>query len=62
MDGVFNSPYRRVFLLTTNNLYVNENLIGRPSRIRYKKTFGNLQPEVVQEYLDDNLKNKKYTK
>lgn len=43
-------------LLTTNNLYVNENLIGRPSRIRYKKTFGNLQPEVVQEYLDDNLK------
>lgn len=30
--------------------------------IRYKKTFGNLQPEVVQEYLDDNLKNKKYTK
>lgn len=61
MDGVFNSPYRRVFLLTTNNLYVNENLIGRPSRIRYKKTFGNLQPEVVQEYLDDNLKNKEYT-
>ena len=61
MDGVFNSPYRRIFLLTTNNLYVNENLIGRPSRIRYKKTFGNLQPEVVQEYLDDNLKDKKYT-
>lgn len=61
MDGVFNSPYRRIFLLTTNNLYVNENLIGRPSRIRYKKTFGNLQPEVVQEYLDDNLKNKEYT-
>lgn len=61
MDGVFNSPYRRIFLLTTNNFYVNENLIGRPSRIRYKKTFGNLQPEVVQEYLDDNLKNKKYT-
>lgn len=22
MDGVFNSPYRRVFLLTINNLYV----------------------------------------
>ncbi len=61
MDGVFNSPYRRVFLLTTNNLYVNDNLIGRPSRIRYKKTFSNLQPEVVQEYLNDNLKDKKYT-
>lgn len=55
MDGVFNGPYRRVFLLTTNKLYINENFIGRPSRIRYKKTFGNLDPEVVLEYLNDNL-------
>ena len=62
MDGVFNSPYRRISLLTTNSLYINENMIGRPSRIRYRKTFGNLQPEVIQEYLDDNLKDKKYTK
>ncbi len=62
MDGVYNSPYRRVSLLTTNNLDVNINLIGRPSRIRYKKTFGNLQSEVVQEYLNDNLVNKEYTK
>lgn len=60
MDGVYNSPYRRIFLLTTNKLYINENLLGRPSRIRYKKTFGNLQPEVIQEYLADNLKNKDY--
>lgn len=60
MDGVFNSPYRRVFILTTNKLYVNENLLGRPSRIRYRKSFGNLSPEVIQEYLDDNLKNKEY--
>lgn len=30
MDGVFNSPHRRVFILTTNKLYVNENLY-RPS-------------------------------
>lgn len=61
MDGVFNSPYRRVFLLTTNRLYVNENLLGRPSRIRYRKSFGNLSPEVVKEYLDDNLINKEFT-
>lgn len=60
MDGVFNSPYRRVFILTTNKLYVNENLLGRPSRIRYRKSFGNLSPEVIQEYLDDNLKNKEF--
>lgn len=60
MDGVFNSPYRRVFLLTTNRLYVNENLLGRPSRIRYRKSFGNLSPEVVKEYLDDNLLHKEF--
>lgn len=60
MDGVFNSPHRRVFILTTNKLYVNENLLGRPSRIRYRKSFGNLSPEVIQEYLEDNLKNKEY--
>lgn len=60
MDGVFNSPHRRVFILTTNKLYVNENLLGRPSRIRYRKSFGNLSPEVIQEYLEDNLKNKEF--
>lgn len=58
MDGVFNSPHRRVFILTTNKLYINENFIGRPSRIRYKKSFGNLPSEVVMEYLDDCLVNK----
>ena len=60
MDGVYNSPYRRVFLLTTNKLRINENLIGRPSRIRYHKSFGNLQAEIIKEYLDDNLLYKEY--
>ena len=58
MDGVYNSPYRRVFLLTTNKLYINENFIGRPSRIRYKKSFGNLSTDVIMEYLDDCLEDK----
>lgn len=58
MDGVFNSPHRRVFILTTNKLYINENFIGRPSRIRYKKSFSNLSSEVVMEYLDDCLVDK----
>lgn len=62
MDGVFNSPFRRVFLLTTNNPWVNENMIGRPSRIRYRKSFGNLQTEVIEEYLEDNLVKKEYKK
>lgn len=62
MDGVFNSSYRRIFLLTTNKLCINENFIGRPSRIRYKKSFGNLSTEVVKEYLNDNLINKERIK
>lgn len=56
MDGVYNIGYRKIFLLTTNQMTVNENLVGRPSRIRYVKKFGNLDLKTVREYLDDNLK------
>ena len=56
MDGVYNIGYRKIFLLTTNQMTVNENLVGRPSRIRYVKKFGNLDLKTVKEYLDDNLK------
>lgn len=55
MDGVYNSKYRKIFLLTTNELKVNENLLGRPSRIRYIKEFGNLSKEAAEEYIDENL-------
>lgn len=57
MDGVYTSSYRRIFLLTTNETHINENLLSRPSRLRYVKEFGNLEKEVVEEYLKDNLKN-----
>ena len=56
MDGVYNSNHRKIFLLTTNNMHINENLVGRPSRIRYVKHFGNLSMDTVNEYLDDALK------
>lgn len=56
MDGVYNIGYRKVFLLTTNEINISDNLIGRPSRIRYLKEFGNLDIEIVNEYLDDFLK------
>lgn len=55
MDGVYTSQYRRVFILTTNKTDINENLLSRPSRIRYIKEFGNLELDVVKEYLKDNL-------
>lgn len=61
MDGVYSSNYRRVFLLTTNSLSVNENLLSRPSRVRYVREFGNLEEKVVREYLKDNLHDQEAT-
>lgn len=55
MDGVMSGAYRRLFLLTTNDLHINENMLQRPSRIYYLKPFDNIAPEVVQEVLDDML-------
>lgn len=60
MDGVYNSESRKVFLLTTNTLSIDRNLIGRPSRILYLKKFGNLEIEAASEFLDDTLNNKEY--
>jgi hypothetical protein len=62
MDGAFNSINRRVFIMTTNNLYVDDNMIQRPGRIRYLKKFGNLSPEVVEEIIDDVLVHKQFRK
>ncbi len=60
MDGAMNSEYRRIFILTTNKLYINTNLLQRPGRIRYLKTFKDLSPEIIMEIVDDCLKYKKY--
>jgi hypothetical protein len=56
MDGVLeNGKFRKVFLLTSNSVRVNENLIQRPSRIRYKKEYGNLPLTAIIEIIDDLL-------
>lgn len=55
MDGVHNSQHRKIFLLTTNELEINNNLLGRPSRIRYVRSFGNLPEETTLELLNDIL-------
>lgn len=55
IDGVYNRS-RKLYILTTNTLNINENLLGRPGRIRYIKQFGNLTEKAINEYLDDNLK------
>lgn len=54
IDGVYNAK-RRLYILTTNRLTLNENLLGRPGRIRYRFEFSNLLPQAIEAYLDDNL-------
>lgn len=55
MDGVLSNGHRRVFILTTNNERINENLIQRPGRLRYRKTYRDLPKEIVEEIVDDIL-------
>lgn len=55
MDGVLDNGHRRTFLLTTNNTYVNENMIQRPGRIRYLKKYSDLTLDVIMEIVDDKL-------
>ena len=57
IDGVYNRT-RKLYILTTNKLHINENLLGRPGRIRYIQEFTNLPKVAVEEYLEDNLEDK----
>jgi hypothetical protein len=60
MDGVYNTEHRKIFLLTSNNIHFDSNFLSRPSRIRYRKEFRNLSHHTIEEYLNDNLKDKSY--
>ena len=54
IDGVYNDM-RKLYILTTNKLSIDENLLGRPGRIRYIKEFSNLSAKAVNDVIDDNL-------
>lgn len=55
IDGVYNES-RKLYIMTTNRLSVDENLLGRPGRVRYIKQFGNLTAKAVADYIKDNLR------
>jgi len=55
MDGAFKTSHRKLFILTTNELKIDKNLMQRPSRIRYIKTFSDLSLDVIEEIVDDML-------
>ena len=56
IDSAGSNASRHLFILTTNTLDVNPNLIGRTGRIRYLVNFRNLPEEIVKEFINDNLK------
>ena len=57
MDGVYNTGFSHIFILTTNELRINKNFLSRPSRIRYLKTFNPvMSKELLGEIADDFLK------
>jgi ATP-dependent 26S proteasome regulatory subunit len=60
MDGAYKTAHRRFFILTTNNLWVNENLLNRPGRIRYKKNFADLNYIQINQIIEDFLEDKKW--
>lgn len=55
MDGVLDSIFRRVFLLTSNTLHISTNLLNRPGRIRYNKKYSDLSLSAIEEIVDDLL-------
>ena len=58
MDGAFRTDSRKMFLLTTNDLNIERNMLQRPSRIRYIKSYTDLTLDVIMEVVDDKLVHK----
>lgn len=55
MDGAIKSKHKILFLLTSNKMDINENLINRPSRIFYIKHFYELTEEQIKEILHNEF-------
>lgn len=58
MDGSF--PTHLLFLLTVNTFNINEYLINRLNRIKYRKHYENLEEDVMEEVINDLLINKEH--
>ena len=58
MDAANSS--KKFFILTSNKQTISEYMINRPSRIRYKQSFGRLTDHEVKEIVSDKLL-KKYS-
>lgn len=59
LDGAFNT--HNLFVFTCNEMYTNEYLNNRPSRIKYRSHFESLDSAIVNEVIDDLLINKQHS-
>lgn len=58
-DGMYSS--RKIMIITVNDKYaVGQYFRNRPGRFRYAISFGSLEKDFIQEYLQDHLKDSKY--
>lgn len=60
MDGALDNGFKRVFLLTINEMYISANLLERPGRIRYHKKYEDLSLDTIRMVLDDCLLHKQH--
>lgn len=60
MDGVQTSAKKALYILTTNSMYVNDNLLNRPSRVRYVRKYRDLEKCYITEIVNDLLNNKEH--
>lgn len=58
MDG--NYQTKLIFLLTVNKFTINEYLVNRLNRVKYRKHYMNLEQEVIEEVIEDFLDNKEH--
>jgi len=59
LDGVF--PSKKLFILTCNDKWrIDQNMRNRPGRIYYMMDFKGLDISFIEEYCEDNLKNKEH--
>ena len=58
LDGVYNTHH--FYILTVNTTYINENLINRPGRIYYHKSYTGLDDDTIREVGNDLLNNKEW--
>ena len=56
MDGTYNTSL--IFLLTVNEDKLNDYLVNRLNRIKYCKSYHDLELDVIEEVIDDMLVNK----